>query len=293
MSSLVGRALNFEIVEAALKDFGHTVACAGKRIFEGGSVRLLKEGDRPNTFEGEVADDNEKSKTHHVILAYGGTAWNLLCTCSMGAECKHCYAALLFLSKRFKKVEIASEKPEPSPKKARDFFALVADPAKLTERQTDFVERLDDFYQTHQDGDKVNGRVLKALFPKWPEADYWLEIPIAPRIKLSRLQFWHFLVVNLQAQKLPIPDYFGESNDTSASADLIDKRVTKSCRGAQPRISKLYSLRTIPNRIASRWDRYHPARQLASTRWVPANTQKRVAAVSGFQQRKGKRKCLI
>jgi hypothetical protein len=59
-----------------------------------------------------------------------------------------------------------------------------------------------------------------------------------------------------------------------AMANFIDKRVTKSCRSAQLKISKFYSLRTIPNCIASGWERYHPARQLASTRWMPANTQK-------------------
>src|SRR5437868_10560086 len=36
---------------------------------------------------------------------------------------------------------------------------------------------------------------------------------------------------------------------------------------------KIYSLRTIPNCIATGKVRYHSARRLASTRWVPAITQ--------------------
>src|SRR5262245_33396547 len=38
-------------------------------------------------------------------------------------------------------------------------------------------------------------------------------------------------------------------------------------------ISKFYSLRRIPNCIASKWDRYHSSRLLTSTRWVSANAQ--------------------
>jgi hypothetical protein len=65
-----------------------------------------------------------------------------------------------------------------------------------------------------------------------------------------------------------------ETEDDACVGVFIDQFVTKSCRSAQLEISKLYSLRAIPNCIASKWDRYHPARQLASTRWVPANAQK-------------------
>src|SRR3954463_12701705 len=59
-----------------------------------------------------------------------------------------------------------------------------------------------------------------------------------------------------------------------ASSKFMDTRATKLAAAHNNEISKLYSLRTIPNCIASRWDRYHSARQLASTRWVPVNTQK-------------------
>ncbi|MEH2494014.1 hypothetical protein V1294_000493 [Bradyrhizobium sp. AZCC 1678] len=57
-------------------------------------------------------------------------------------------------------------------------------------------------------------------------------------------------------------------------ARVIDKAITTPCRSAQAASSNPYSFRTIPNWIASGKIRYHSARQLASTRWVPANTQK-------------------
>jgi hypothetical protein len=60
-----------------------------------------------------------------------------------------------------------------------------------------------------------------------------------------------------------------ETEGASAATRLIGMSTTTPCRSAQR-----YSLRTIPNWIASGKVRYHSSRQLASTRWVPANTQK-------------------
>jgi hypothetical protein len=56
-------------------------------------------------------------------------------------------------------------------------------------------------------------------------------------------------------------------------ARVIDRPMMTPCRSAQAASSKFYSFRTIPNCIASGKIRYHSARQLAFTRWVPAKTQ--------------------
>src|SRR4029077_11788097 len=92
-----------------------------------------------------------------------------------------------------------------------------------TEKETDWVERLEALYQTQVEGSQINGRILKGLFPKWPEDEYWSEIKIAPRIGLSRVQFWHFLIANLRQRGLHIPPLFGDWNDTSDSERLIDE----------------------------------------------------------------------
>src|ERR1700737_4566597 len=94
-------SLNLETVEKALNDFNFTVINGGKRLFEEGRVRSLNETGRPNTFEGEVKEKD--GKTYQVTLSFGKSASNLLCTCRIGTECKNVYAALLFLSKRFRK----------------------------------------------------------------------------------------------------------------------------------------------------------------------------------------------
>jgi len=227
--------LDFSAIELVLKTFGITVANAGRRLFEQGQVLSLRETSRLNTFEGDVRDEGTK---YQVSLAYGGSSsaassgptgslalgrntakWNLLCTCRIGSECRHVYAALLFLSKRFIKETIAAQKTEPV--QVDTFFGLVNDPKQLTERETDFIERLEDLYQTHQDRGQITGRALRALFAAWPETEYWDNVDLAPRIKLSRLQFWHFLVVNLETRAIPAPSIFGQANDASESATLI------------------------------------------------------------------------
>ena len=218
--------LDFNAIELALKGFGITVANAGRRLFEQGQVASLRETDRLNrgrhslgdvcTFEGDVRDEGAK---YQVTLAYGRSKWNLLCTCRIGSECRHVYATLLFLSKRFVKETIATQKTAPSEEDT--FFHLVSDPKQLTERETDFVERLEDLYQTHQEGGQITGRALRALFSSWPEEEYWNNLDLAPRTKLSRLQFWHFLVANLETRAIPAPSIFGGANDATLSAALI------------------------------------------------------------------------
>jgi SNF2-related domain/Helicase conserved C-terminal domain len=216
-----GVPLDLPTIETALGQFSVIVANGGTRLFEQGRVRSLKESSHPNTYEGEVCEKD--GKTYQVTLSFGKSAANLLCTCRIGAECKHVFAALLFLSKRFRKQVWVREKETKRAKKAGDFFALIPDPTLLTEKLTDFVERLDELFQVHAGGAPVNGRMLKGLFPDWPAEEYWSEIKIASGESLSRVQFWHFLVANLQQRGLQVPSLFGELNDTTDSKALIEK----------------------------------------------------------------------
>jgi hypothetical protein len=216
-----GEPLDLPRIETALGQFSVVVVNGGKRLFEEGRVRSLKETARPNTLEGEVSEKD--GKTYQVTLSFGKSAANLLCTCRIGAECKHVYAALLFLSKRFRKQNIVLDKESQNTKKVADYFSLITDPTLLTEKLTDFVERLEELFQTYELGNQINGRILKSLFSDWPADEYWSEIKIATGEPLSRVQFWHFLVANLQQRGLKVPSLFGELNDTSASKSLIEK----------------------------------------------------------------------
>jgi SNF2 domain-containing protein/helicase-like protein len=215
---------DLETIEAALGQFSVIVVNGGKRLFEEGRVRSLNETARPNTYEGEVYE-KIAGKSYKVTLSFGKSASNLLCTCQIGSECKHVYAALLFLSKRFRKQALVQNKESKNAKRVSDYFSLVADPTLLTEKLTDFVERLEELFQTYKRGDQINGRILKGLFSDWPAEEHWSEIKIASGEPLSRVQFWHFLVANLQKRGLKIPSLFGELNDTTPSKDLIEKWI--------------------------------------------------------------------
>jgi SNF2-related domain/Helicase conserved C-terminal domain len=216
-----GTPLDLQTIENALGRFGVVVVNGGKRLFEDGRVRSLNETARPNTYEGEV---NEKDgKTYQVTLSFGKSSSNLLCTCRIGTECRHVYAALLFLSKRFRKQIFVLNQESKKAKKVSDYFSLVAHPTLLTEKLTDFVERLDELFQAYEKGNQINGRILKGLFPDWPTEEYWSEIKIASGEPLSRVQFWHFLVANLQQRGLKIPSLFGDLNDTTASKNIIER----------------------------------------------------------------------
>ena len=217
-----GAPLDLQTIEAALDQFSVVVVNGGKRLFEEGRVRSLNETARPNTYEGEV-HEKKAGKSYQVTLSFGKSASNLLCTCQIGSECKHVYAALLFLSKRFRKQALVLNKESKNAKKVSDYFSLVADPTLLTEKLTDFVERLEELFQTYKDGNQINGRILKGLFSDWPAEEHWSEIKIASGEPLSRVQFWHFLVANLQQRGLKVPSLFGELNDTTPSKDLIEK----------------------------------------------------------------------
>ena len=212
--------IDAEIVEKALGTFGLTVINGGRRLFEENRVRSLKETGHPNTLEAEVAENGE---LHAVTLSYGGSSWNLLCTCHVGTECKHVYAALLSLSKRFRKEAVVSERDAQTQGQRDDYFALVQNPGTLTEKETDWIERLEALYQTHREGGQINGRILKGMFPKWPEHEYWSEIKVAPRNELSRVQFWHFVIASLHQRGLKFPPLFGDWSDTRDSERLINE----------------------------------------------------------------------
>ena len=216
--------IDFEIVERALGMFSVTVVNGGKRLFEENRVRSLKETARSNTFEAEVT---EKGKLHAVTLSYGGSSWNLLCTCPQGTECKHVYAALLSLSKRFRKKAVVLERNAQTAGQKDNYFALVQTPGNLTENETDWVERLEALYQSHVEGSQINGRILKGLFSKWSDDEYWSEVKIAPRKELSRVQFWHFIIAGLRQRGLTIPLLFGDSNNTGDSERLIEEWRTE------------------------------------------------------------------
>src|SRR5258708_4758999 len=166
-----GAPLDLRTIETALGAFSVVVINGGKRLFEEGRVRSVNETARPNTFEGEVKEKD--GKTYQVTLSFGKSACNLLCTCRIGTECKHVYAALLFLSKKFRKKAVVSERDAQTPGQRDDYFALVQNPGTLTEKETDWVERLEALYQTQVEGSQINGRILKGLFPNWPEDENW------------------------------------------------------------------------------------------------------------------------
>jgi hypothetical protein len=216
-----GVPLDLRTIETALDGFGVVVVNGGKRLFEEGRVRSVDETARPNTYEGEVQEQD--GKTYQVTLSFGKSSANLLCTCRIGTECKHVYAALLFLSKKFLKEVVVLKKEGKKAPKVADYFSLVKDPTLLTEKLTDFVERLEELFRTYVDGNQINGRILQGLFSDWPAEEYWSEIKIASGERLTRVQFWHFLVANLQKRGLKVPSLFGELNDTTASKNLIDK----------------------------------------------------------------------
>jgi hypothetical protein len=216
-----GALLDLPTIETALDQFSVVVVNGGKRLFEEGRVRSLKETAYPNTYEGEVYEKD--GKIYQVTLSFGKSSANLLCTCRIGAECKHVYGALLILAKRFRKQAVVQNQESNHSKKVADYFALVTDPTQLTERLTDFVERLEELFQSYNGGNPITGRMLKALFPDWPEEEYWSEIKIASGESLTRVQFWHFLIVNLQQRGLRIPSLFGELNETTDSKSLIEK----------------------------------------------------------------------
>src|SRR5580704_298216 len=169
--------LDLRTIETALDQFSVVVVNGGKRLFEEGRVHSLKETARPNTLEGEVSEKD--GKTYQVTLSFGKSAANLLCTCRIGTECKHVYSALLFLSKRFRKQVVVLNKEDKKAEGVADYFSLVTDPTLLTEKLTDFVERLEELFQTYGAGNQINGRILKGLFPDWPAEEYWSEIKIA------------------------------------------------------------------------------------------------------------------
>jgi hypothetical protein len=82
-----------------------------------------------------------------------------LTACRLGTECKHAYAALFALSKRFRKKVVVSERDAQSPGQRDHYFALVQNPGTLTEKETDWVERLEALYQGHAEGSQINGRI--------------------------------------------------------------------------------------------------------------------------------------
>jgi len=110
--------------------------------------------------------------------------------------------------------EIVSERDAQSPRQRDHYFALVQNPGTLTEKETDWVERLETLYQGHAEGSQINGRILKALFPKWPKHEYWSEIKFGwERRQLDRRLARNFLQNGFLVGGLAVRD----ENDMAAA----------------------------------------------------------------------------
>jgi hypothetical protein len=213
---------DIESAEKALTQFSYTVAKRGRHYYESGQVISGAKGEHLNEFVCQVR--GTAPQPYEVILRYGRSHWESLCSCPIGVDCKHSYAALLHLLKKIRAsegVRSTDGKDSASRSDRSRFLGLVSHGEKLSQKDRDFLERLELLYEACQEGRYPNSGTLRGLFPKWPESGYWETVQFAPKRKLSRLEFWHFLVCALRERRIVPPEIFGSANDTTPSAALI------------------------------------------------------------------------
>jgi len=204
-------------LETARSRLSQGSAQRGKVVYGQGRVVSCR-GDKSGTdYKLAVRKDSSYTRAaYRVELTYARGFWTYSCACYNSPDCKHIYAALLHLENECKNTHPAARPPPAG------FFALFPEGKAFSNREKQYLERLENLYHRHQSRLIIYGHELQELIPGWSLGQSWLEQHFAPAGKLSRQQFWHFLVDFQRQRGLTPPDFFEALNDTTPSQDLIE-----------------------------------------------------------------------
>ena len=220
-------------IQEFLEAFPSASRRRGKHYYQDGTVMQLAcvEADRLYSAVVRGGEDYEVSFDYDAVTR----SWEAECTCPVGFECKHAFAAMLALQanaaklsapapvapvkrSRKKKVEptVVTLRETPQPPPSPLFTALrQALGRSLAEAEVDYVQRVQWLYQQARGGYSITAQTLCHLAPTLRDAS-WNPLVLWPEFPSDNLQFWLYCAWELRRRGLAIPEFMQPVTDFSA-----------------------------------------------------------------------------
>jgi hypothetical protein len=95
---------------------------------------------------------NRSSSAYSVKLSYTPRGWKCACTCPERIDCKHAYAALLYLEDHRRQQDGLAPTQTSGAPAPTGFFALFPDRQQFSGPERDFLKHLEDLFSRHDIG---------------------------------------------------------------------------------------------------------------------------------------------
>jgi hypothetical protein len=225
------KGFDLDAAQRYLKSFDARTRKKGESYFRGGAVESLACNEAGRAYSAMVrgGDDYE-------VSFYFDDGWDSDCSCPVGYECKHTYAALMRLLAEYSSASVDSLSASdgktftlPKPKIASGKPATFADLVrrklvrKLTNEETNFLKNISRLFQQARIGGLCYINELSAL-GVGHKFHSWDRLELYPSVPKSEAEFWNYLALYFTEKlKAPIPEFLQPVTDLSAVRDRMHK----------------------------------------------------------------------
>jgi SNF2 family DNA or RNA helicase len=209
-------------IQAFLLTFPSKIRRRGKHYFTDGAVLEVSCLETDRRFGAVVrgSDDYDVAVDFDPVTQ----AWSAQCTCAMGVECKHIYAAMLALEsnasqlaaaplpakkggrkKKTTTVSLAEQKPEPQPVETPLCLALrQALGRNLDRTEVALVQSVQWLHQEARAGRTLRAEHLRILAPTLQDYS-WAPLTLWRTFPKNDLELWSYCAWELRRRNVPIP----------------------------------------------------------------------------------------
>ena len=198
----------------------------GEQYFRAGAVELLDCVKPGKLYTADV----QGSELYEVTLAYDG-GWDTECSCPMGLDCKHVYAALKQLLSDFSNASVQTlsatagkvssiSKPIVPPATFGDFVKSKLD-RKLTREESSYLFNVNHLFRQSQGGGLFYVSALEVLGLR-TSGGYWNRLEMYPSPPRTEAEFWNYLALYITENlKKAIPDFLEPVTDLDDARDKM------------------------------------------------------------------------
>ena len=225
--------LDADSIKRYLGEFDRTTAGRGTHYFKYNAVLQLRCDEPGARYSATVRG----SMDYEVTLFYGSGEWDGECTCPVGYECKHIYAAMLAFQKQaadFPPASLSVNPPAQSAKAkkqskstAKSASAPLVPASPVVVRVTESLGRQPNakeaafllqvqalFQKVRQSNDGLMSYDLRLIAPG--VSDYsWVKLDLWPRPPSDDYELWLYCAWELRRRRLAVPDFMKGVTDFS------------------------------------------------------------------------------
>ncbi len=223
--------LNVASVVKALQRFNPGIADLGEACFNAGAITEFHCTKPGTVFHARI----EQQAPFEVSLVFDAfkNAWGTACSCPVRVDCKHAYAAFMYLLAEHTDVSVqalastAGKQSTPpnsltSRKEPKTLTAFLDARLgrKLTTAEAKFLSKLMGLYETVKRERALFGRDLAALGLTGHEG-WWDRVNLWPSFPENEVEFWNYLALYFEGRNIKVPEFLHAVTDLTAVRDRM------------------------------------------------------------------------